>query len=205
MKKEPAQAMLRTSLFMVALLAAVLGWPDAATAQLTKPGRAGPPAAAAEARCDVRSTLELGQVDGESQNLVVESFGPCADALLLIWIDRPDRRHIGDAQALRLARLAHYGRSFSDLEGARVAVNDVVSRVELDARDGIETWSALQRAGDQPGGAPWRGTPLQRSDYERIAAAGTRALLIPTDATRYTLVAWDDEVAAWVDVIYYGD
>jgi hypothetical protein len=203
MKKEPAQSMLNTSLFSIALLAATLGWPDAASAQLTKPERVGPPVARAETRCDVRSTLELGEVGGES--LVVESLGPCPDALVLIWIDRPDRRHIGDAQALHLARLAQYGRSFRDLEGARVAVDDVVSRIELDARSGIETWSDLQHAGDQPGGAPWRGTPLQRTDYERIAAAGTRVLLIPTDATRYTLVAWDDEVAAWVDVIYYGD
>ncbi|MEZ5959344.1 MAG: hypothetical protein R3C30_02810 [Hyphomonadaceae bacterium] len=142
----------------------------------------------------------------ERQMLVVEIYGECGDGMVAIWADRLGRHDIpGSVQVLHLARLSDYGGRVQDNDATQAAVQSIRGRVEIDGARYVETWAALERAGDQPGGAPWRGTPLSRSEYERITTTSPRFMLIPTDSGRAKLVAWDEANEVWVDVIYYGD
>ncbi|MCA8885372.1 MAG: hypothetical protein R3C31_03745 [Hyphomonadaceae bacterium] len=142
----------------------------------------------------------------EPQRLVIESYGVCDDAMVAIWIDRTGRRDIpGSVQVLHLARLADFDGRTPDVESAAAAIRSIFDRIETDGARHVETWSALQRAGDQPNGGSWRGTTLSRSEYQRITSSSSRLMLIPTDRGRAKLVAWDDDNEVWVDLIYYGD
>jgi hypothetical protein len=157
--------------------------------------------------CAARTTTELPLLDRfEQQSLVVEVYGECRDAMVAIWADRMGRHDTpGSVQVLHLARLSDFGVRAPDPLSTEVAVHSILERVEMDGSRYVETWAALQRAGDQPDGAPWRGTPLSRSEYQRVTTSSPRFMLIPTDGARAKLVAWDDANEVWVDVIYYGD
>ena len=150
--------------------------------------------------CNARATRTLPPVThDERQTLVVESFGACADPLLLVWIDRPS----GHVQEIHLARLSEYAQRASTPRAARAAVRNILARVERKRRADFETWDQLVAGAESPGG--WRGTPLSKAEYKRITSSTARVLLIPTDATRAKLIAWDDTNEEWVDVVYYGD
>jgi len=158
------------------------------------------------ARCDSAISRELAPLNQfENQALTVEAFGACDDPKLLIWIDRLEANRAGRVQVIHMARLSVYGSTTFTPAAAESEVAAINARVETDASRYFETWEELERAGEQPDGMPWRGTPLSRADYERIVASGARAMLIPTDGARGTLVAWDDSIEQWVDLIYYGD
>ncbi len=157
--------------------------------------------------CAARTTAELPLLGRfEQQSLVVDVYGECSDVMVAIWADRLGRHDIpGSVQVLHLARLDDFGMRAHDAQSAETAAHLILERVEMDGAQHAETWVALQRAGDQPGGASWRGTPLSRSEYQRITTTSPRFMLIPTDGGRAKLVAWDEGNEAWVDVIYYGD
>lgn len=164
-------------------------------------------AAAPPPSCVARIAAELPPISPlEQQSLVIETFGACSDAMVALWVDRTGRRGApGSVQALHLARLSDYGARVRDAASADAAIHSIYDRLEMDGSRLVETWAALQRAGDQPDGASWRGTPLSRSEYQRIMSGSSRLMLIPTDGGRAKLVAWDESAESWIDVIYYGD
>ncbi len=157
--------------------------------------------------CASRMVAELPLLgQHERQSLVIETFGECSDAMVAIWVDRLGRRGIpGSVQVLHLARLSDFGVRTSDAASADAAIHAIYDRLETDGSRYVETWAALQRAGDQPDGASWRGTPLSRDEYQRIMSGAPRLMLIPTDGGRAKLVAWDEANEVWTDAIYYGD
>ena len=152
--------------------------------------------------CDARAVRALGPVEPRAQQtLVVESFGACADPLLVIWIDRPP----GRVQHLHFARLAAYAPGARTRRAAAQAVADIMARIEPRPASAIESWTKLHAEDDAPGGASWAGTRLAKPDHDRIRSSAKHILLIPTDTTRGKLTAWDDTNEEWVDMVYYGD
>lgn len=152
--------------------------------------------------CNTRVTRALPAFEnGEKQTLVVESFGTCADPLVLVWIDQPHDR----VEDLHFARLSAYRMRARSPAKVATAVKAILSQIKTRRTSDFETWQRLQAAGDSPGGGSWRGTPLSKPDYERITSSAILILLIPTDSGRAKLVAWDASVEEWVDVVYYGD
>ena len=150
--------------------------------------------------CNARATRALAPVThGERQTLVVESFGSCADPMVLVWVDRPK----GSVQEIHLARLSAYVQHAHTPKAAKAAVKDILARVERKRRRDFETWDQLIAGAESPAG--WRGTPLAKAAYKRITASTVSVLLVPTDATRAKLIAWDGTNEEWVDVVYYGD
>lgn len=169
----------------------------AALAIATGAANANPPP-----QCDARSVRALAPVEPRAQQtLVVESFGACADPLLVIWIDRPPTR----VQHLHFARLTAYAPSARTKGAVTKAVEDIMVRIERRPASDIEAWTKLHAEGDAPGGGSWAGTRLARPDHDRIRSSAKHVLLIPTDATRAKLIAWDDANEEWVDMVYYGD
>jgi hypothetical protein len=176
-----------------ALLAALAGFAMAAApgAAIAKPHAP---------QCEARVTRALGDVARhEPQTLVVQTFGACADPLLVIWIDRP----AGRVQQLHFARLSAHERRARTPRTVRAAVRRVMAQIASKKASAFETWAELQASGESGGG--WHGTRLSQPDYERITASASHVLLVPTDATRAKLVAWDGENEEWADVVYYGD
>jgi hypothetical protein len=151
-------------------------------------------------QCDARATRTLGEVARhEPQTLVVQAFGACSDPLLVIWIDRP----AGRVQQLHFARLATHDRRARTPRTVRAAIRRILTQIAPKKASAIETWSELQASGES--GGSWHGTRLSEAEYERITASAKHLLLVPTDATRAKLIAWDDTNQEWVDVVYHGD
>lgn len=152
------------------------------------------------AQCEARTTRALSGVEhGARQTLVVQSFGACSDPLLVIWIDRPG----GRVQQLHFATLSAHERRALTPRRAGAAVASIMARIEPKTASGFESWAELQASGES--GGSWHGTRLSKAEYERITASAKHVLLVPTDATRAKLIAWDGTNQEWVDVVYYGD
>lgn len=137
---------------------------------------------------------------------IVESFGPnCADAKVLIYMKTAE----SGWHALHIGKLENFSGAGSGLTPADLpsTLKEIASRIEPGAQIRMETWAQLQRAGEQPGGAPWRGTPMAKVEYERILKMRPRTIIVPTDAARGKLVAWDGGgfMGRPVDFVYFGD
>lgn len=141
---------------------------------------------------------------GAKDRFVVETVGKnCADARLLVSLETAE----GRIYPLVLEKLANFGeQSTSDQQGAVAAVKEAASRIDSSMQTPLESWADLEKAGTQPEGAPWRGTPLTRAEYERLLKLKPRSVIVPTDFTRNKLVVWDPHGSGRpVDFVYYGD
>lgn len=141
-----------------------------------------------------------------ADTFVVESFGQnCRDAKLLIYVKTAE----SGWHALHIGELENFSGSGSGLTPATLpaALKEIASRIEPGRATHLESWAQLERAGQQPGGMPWRGTPMTKAEYERVLKARPRTLIVPTDAARGKLMAWDGGGYRGrpIDFVYYGD
>lgn len=141
---------------------------------------------------------------GAKDTFVVEIIGKsCADARVLISLEVKD----GDVFPLAIRNLSDFSeRTPIDQAAAAAAVKEAASRIDSAMQTPLESWADLERAGTQPDGAPWRGTPLTRGEYERLLKLKPRYVIVPTDFTRNKLVVWDPHgMGRPVDFVYFGD
>jgi hypothetical protein len=135
---------------------------------------------------------------------VVESFGPrCAGAKLIIYIKSAEEGW----HALHLGELANFADREVTPVNLKTVLKEIVDRIDGPGSPRFETWDELQKAGTQPDGAPWRGTPLTKAEYERLRLAKPRAAIIPTDSARGMMYVWEkgEMLGRPVAYVYYGD
>lgn len=139
-----------------------------------------------------------------ADTFVVESFGAtCADAKVLVYLMTAE----SGWHALHIGELGNFAGGEVTPASLAPALKEIAGRIELGQRAQLEPWAQLQKAGTQPDGAPWRGTPLARAEYERLLKQRPRTVIVPTDAARGKLIAWDGGgfMGRPVDLVYYGD
>jgi hypothetical protein len=135
---------------------------------------------------------------------VVEAFGPrCADAKVVIYIKTAEQGW----HALHMGELAVFADRDVTPANLPAVLKDIAARIEAPANPRLETWDELQKAGTQPGGAPWRGTPLTKAEYERLRKAKPRAAIVPSDASRGMMYVWEEGgmLGRPVAYVFYGD
>lgn len=134
---------------------------------------------------------------------IVESFGKdCANAKVVIYVTTAEEGW----HPLHLAELSNLvGDAAVTPANLKKSLTDIAARIEGVGRSPLETWDSLKKAGQD--GNPWRGTPLVQAEYERVAKARPRAVIIPTDAARGMMWVWDGTgmLKRPVAFIYYGD
>jgi hypothetical protein len=135
---------------------------------------------------------------------VVEAFGAtCADAKVLVYIKTAEQGW----HAVHIGELANFASEEVSPRKLTAALKEIADRIEAPRQKRFETWDELQKAGTQPEGAPWRGTPLTKIEYERLRGAKPRAVIVPTDASRGAMYVWatDAMMGRPVPFVYYGD
>ena len=96
---------------------------------------------------------------------IVESFGKqCSDARVVIYVKTAD----AGWHVLMIGELMNFAGA--DVTPATLAssLKEIAGRIEPSRMKRFETWAELKKAETQPGGNPWHGTPLVRTEYERI-------------------------------------
>jgi hypothetical protein len=155
--------------------------------------------------CNGTATKTMKFSNGAAPDtFVVESFGRnCIDARLLIYIKTAEQGW----HALHMGELANFADEPVTPKNLPAILKDIVSRIEAPAAPRLETWRQLQKAGTQPGGAPWRGTPLTEAEYERLRKSKPRSVVVPTDAARGMMYVWEQGgmLSRPVPYVYYGD
>jgi hypothetical protein len=135
---------------------------------------------------------------------VVESFGPrCADAKFVIYMKSAEQGW----HALHIGELSSIAGEDVTQKNLVAVLKEIADRIEPARMARLETWDELQKAGTQPGGAPWRGTPLPKAEYERLRKLKPRQAIVPTDASRGMLYVWEPGgmLGRPVAYVFYGD
>ncbi len=161
------------------------------------------PVSAAGCNGAVEKQLKFSSAD-KPDPFMIESFGDrCKDARLVIYVKTATNQWA----PLIVSLVSDYGSEPKSPAELHAALKEVAARIEGPMMSRLETWVEIQRAATQPEGNPWRGTPLVKSEYERLLNAKPRYVYIPTDGVRAKLVVWDEHAYGGrpVDFVYYGD
>jgi hypothetical protein len=160
-------------------------------------------AAEGHAACDAKAEAKHRFSSAEQPDIfIVESFGAsCADARLLIYVRTVDHGW----HPLVIAPFTEYLDASLGPAELPEALAEIAGRIEGPMMSRLETWSEIQRASTQPQGNPWRGTPLVRTEYERLYNSKPRYVFVPVAPPRAKLVVWDEQGRRPVDFVFYGD
>ncbi|HAH10547.1 MAG TPA: hypothetical protein DCL54_11795 [Alphaproteobacteria bacterium] len=154
--------------------------------------------------CHAMATKALKFSDEtKPDEFVVESIGStCDQARVTIYVRTVESGWF----PLLISEVSAFGGVVKNHGEMAKAIKEIADRIEPPQRANLESWEDLQKAGSQPEGNPWRGTPLIQAEYVRLFKQKPRFVIIPTDAARGKMVVWDDAIFGRpVDYVFYGD